>query len=415
MQKYIIQGGKALFGETEIEPSKNAILPILASTILIDGTVHIQKCPKYSDVNNMLEILKRLGANIVPANQGVNINCTYNCTIVPKELSKLMRSSIMLLGPMLAKFKKAEVVYPGGCNIGSRPIDIHLKGLKELGVDIMESNGVIYCNGDDMHPAIINLSFPSVGATENLIMASVFLKGTTVLSNIAIEPEVMDLVNFLNLCGAKIKITGTVAEIQGAEHLNSISYNVISDRIVLGTLMIATAITKGKVTFTNCQPINIAKLSNFLEKSGCKITTTSDKLTIDATNNKFNSIGFIETQVFPGFATDLQAQTLTYATVLKGTSIFLENIFESRYKHVAELNKMGANVILKDRWAVVEGVKNLQGAEVDASDLRGGAALVIAGLSCLGTTVVNNVEHIDRGYYKLENTLQKLGANIKRT
>lgn len=414
MQKFIIQGGTPLVGELEIEPSKNAILPILASTILLDGTVNIKKCPKYTDVLNMLEILKRMGAKVVPVNQGVNINCTYNSTIVPKELSKLMRSSIMLLGPILAKFKTAEVVYPGGCNIGSRPIDIHLKGLKELGVEIIESNGVIYCNGENMHPATLNLSFPSVGATENLIMASVFLKGTTIISNIAIEPEVMDLINFLNQSGAKIKVTGTVAEIEGVENLKTDSYNVISDRIVLGTLMLATAITRGKATFINAQPINVAKLTNILKKSGCKIDATNDKITIDATKNKFLSIGFVETQVYPGFATDLQAQTLTYATILNGTSVFLENIFESRYKHVAELNKMGANILIKDRWAVIEGVKKLQGAEVDATDLRGGAALVLAGLSCCGTTIVNNVEHIDRGYYKFEEMLSSLGANIKR-
>ena len=205
-----------------------------------------------------------------------------------------------------------------------------------------------------------------------------------------------------------------MAEIKGVKELKSVKYNVITDRIVLGTLMLATAITSGKVTFFDAQPQNVSNLLNILEKSGCIIRVFSDKIELDALNNNFSSIGFVETEVFPGFATDLQAQTLTYSTVLNGTSVFLENIFESRYKHVSELKKMGANIILKDRWAVVEGVKNLFGAEVDAQDLRGGAALVIAGLKAEGKTIINNIEHIDRGYYKLEETLSKLGANIKR-
>ena len=414
MEKFEIISGNALMGEVEIEPSKNATLPILAGTILNSGIVHIEKCPKFLDVENMLKILKDLGAKIINIDNGISINCCYFKTVVDKNLSKLMRSSIMLLGPLLAKFKKAEVVYPGGCNIGSRPIDIHLTGLKELGVKIKEKNGVIICDGSEMKSANVTLSFPSVGASENLIMASVFLKGKTVISNIAIEPEVIDLVNFLNKCGAKIKVTGRNAEITGVKELKSVKYNVITDRIILGTLMIATAITSGKVTFKNVQPKNVANLVNILKKSGCKIDEFSDKIELDATNNPFNNIGFIQTQVFPGFATDLQAQTLTYSTILKGTSVFLENIFESRFKYISELLKMGAKVFVKDRWAVVEGVSCLQGAEVDAMDLRGGAALVIAGLVAKGKTIVNNVEFIDRGYYKLEETLLKLGANIKR-
>lgn len=413
--KLVVFGGNKLNGRVRVQTSKNAILPILASTIMCDGIVEIADCPKFSDVETMLEILSILGAKIERIGNSVKIECSYSGYRVPKEQSKKMRSSIFLLGSLLSKFRKAEVTYPGGCEIGARPIDIHLAGLNSQKVKINEKNGMIYCDGREMKSGNIVLRFPSVGATENLIMSSVFLPGKTTLVNTAKEPEIEDLVNFLNLCGAKISgVENGIIEIVGVEKLSGISYNVMSDRIIAGTIMLATAITGGRVELENCNLKHNLMLSNVLNKSGCKVCEENDIILVDATGNVKKDLGFIQTGVYPMFPTDLQAPALVFSCVCDGTTVFLESIFENRFKHTSELVKMGADVMVQDRLAVVNGVPKLFGADVEASDLRGGAALVLAGLVAEGYTTISNVFHIDRGYEKIEDIFNSLGAHIER-
>ena len=415
MEKFYICGGKKLNGELEISTSKNAVLPILAGCILCDGVITIHKFPKYEDTKNMLEILEHLGAIYTFIEDSVVIDCTnINGSTIPIELANKIRSSIFSLGSILSRQKKAKVAYPGGCNIGARPIDLHIKGLKCLGVKIIERHGYIYCNGENMKAGTISLDFPSVGATENIMLASVYLKGKTKIINCAKEPEIVDLANFLNKMGAKISGAGTSTIIvEGVKTLKSTEYTPIGDRIIAGTYVIATCMCGGKVTFHNVNTEHIYSLLNKLENSACKVHSYSDKISISAIG-KPNCISKIETRPFPGFPTDLQPQIIAMLSVAKGTSIVVENLFESRFRHISELKKLGADIITKENTAIIKGVNKLYGAEVNAFDLRGGAGAVLAGLISEGYTTVNNIHHIDRGYYEMEKDLQKLGAEIER-
>ncbi len=415
MDKFFICGANKLLGEVDIMSSKNAVLPILAGCILCKGKVVIHKFPKFEDTKNMLKILEHLGANYKYENDSVVIDCSSFCVHdIPTNLGSKLRSSIFSLGSILSRFKKAKVAYPGGCNIGARPIDLHLKGLRSLGVKIIEKHGYIYCNGENMKSGVITLDFPSVGATENLILASVFLKGTTYIINSAKEPEIVDLANFLNTLGARVTGAGTsVIQIDGVEQLRGGEYTPIGDRIIAGTYIIATCMCGGSVQLNNIDPKNLVSLISKVKNSSCKIHTNRDKIQVIA-NGKPKSIAKVETRPFPGFPTDLQPQIVAMLSVAKGTSVVVENLFESRFRHTMELKKLGADIITKDNTAIIKGVAKLYGAEVDAFDLRGGAGLVLAGLVSEGYTTVNNVEHIDRGYFEMEKDLQKLGANIER-
>ncbi len=415
MDSFYINGGNKLFGELEIGTSKNAVLPILAGCILCDKKVILHKFPKYQDTLNMLKILQSIGASCELIDDVAIIDCqSINKCRIETELASKLRSSIFTLGAMLSRFKKAQIAYPGGCAIGARPIDLHIKGLQGLGVKIVDKHGFLYCDGSNMKSGVINLDFPSVGATENLIMTSVFLKGKTKIINCAREPEIVDLVNFLNCLGAKISGAGTsVIEIDGVKNLNGGEYTPISDRIIAGTYIIATCMCGGKITLKNVCVDNISSLLSKLKNNCCKMSIKGAKISLSV-DRLPKAISKIETQVFPGFPTDLQPQIVSMLSVARGTSVVVENLFESRFKYVSELKKLGADIIVNGNTAVIKGIPNLYGAQVQSFDLRGGAAMVLAGIVAKGYTIVRDVNHIDRGYFCIEDDLKKLGVDIER-
>ena len=413
--KYQIFGGRRLEGKIEVATSKNATLPILAGSILADKMVVLKKLPNFTDVKKMLKILEHLGCKINKVDEFTIINTEgVNNFFVPNSLTSEIRSSIFLLGPMLAKLKKAKISFPGGCNIGNRPIDLHLKGLKALNVKIVERHGYIECDGSDMIGNDIHLDFPSVGATENLMMAALSAKGTTKIYNSAREPEIVDLQNFLNKMGAKIKCAGhnvITIENSNLKKFKTIEYTPISDRIIAGTYLLAGAITGGNIEICNIKAENLHSLYSKLKNSACNLSIKNDKINLKV-NSRFNGFD-VQTLPYPGFPTDLQPQLVSLLTVSKGTSIVTENLFETRFKHIPELIKMGADITVKEKSAIINGVDSLSGAEVSATDLRAGAGLVLAGLNANGYTIVDNIEHINRGYENLAEELNSLNANIK--
>ena len=415
MSKYIINGGYKIDGGIEVECAKNAYLPILAGTILCEDEVILKSCPNFVDVKNMCKILEKLNMKVTFQSGAVIINGeNANANFVPVDIAKLLRSSIFTMGAMLGRFKKARVAYPGGCDIGLRPINFHLKGLKDIGVKITESHGIINCDASNMCGGVVHLDFPSVGATENIMLCAVLGKQIVTIMNAAREPEILDLANFLNSMGAKITGAGTsTIEIEGVEKLHGTEYKPIGDRIIAGTYLLAGAITGGQIEVKGCNTQYFASLIDKLHNSGCILRVKSDKIYLKSPKT-LKSVGFVQTMVYPGFPTDLQSQILTLQTVSKGCCVIQENLFESRFKFVPELIKMGANVRVKERTAVVEGVPYLSGAEVYAKDLRGGASLVLAGLNAHGYTTVNDIYHIERGYNNLDLALNSLGACVKR-
>lgn len=415
MEKLLINGGNKLFGELEIGSAKNSYLALLAASILVDGKVSLHRYPNYTDTENMCEILKHIGAKIEKEDRTIVIDSSSLKTFsIPNKLTSLVRSSIFTLGAIIGRFKEAKIAYPGGCEIGARPIDIHIAGLRKLGVVVEEKHGYIYCDGRNMHSDNIILDFPSVGATENLIMASVLTKGETTIYNAAKEPEIVDLQNFLNKLGAKVSGAGTECiKINGVQKLFSGEFTPISDRIIAGTYMIAACICGGDVTLKHVNPLHMQSFISKLNNSACKIETGYDKIRVTS-NGQPISLKKVETAVYPGIPTDLQAQIMALECISNGSCMIVENLFESRFKHVPELLKMGADIFLKDRVAIVRGVKNLFGAEVYGMDLRGTSALILAGLKANGYTKVNNVFHVDRGYENIEDNLASLGADIKR-
>lgn len=415
MENFLIKGGRQLFGKVEVERAKNAVLPIIAATILTDEEIVLRQIPNITDVEKMLEILKLMGAKVCFEDSNIIVSTQNLKTLeIPSELAKDIRSSIFMLGPLLAKYKKARVVYPGGCDIGSRPIDLHLSGLKDLGVDISEDFGFIDCDASNMRSGVVHLDFASVGATENIMMSAVFLKGKTTILNSAKEPEIVDLANFINAMGGKISGAGTSSiEIEGVSQLHGCEYTPIGDRIIAGTYLIAAAMTRGKVTLNNINYEHIYALVSKLKNAGCKLEFTDSSITIE-NNRRPIACSSIDTQPYPGFPTDLQAQILAMQTISDGISVITENMFETRFKHVSELLKMGAKVTTKDRMAIVRGVNRLHGAEVVAHDLRGGAGLILAGLVAEGETRVLQPHFVDRGYEKIEEKLSLLNADIVR-
>ena len=412
MSKFIIQGGKRLEGEVKISGSKNAALPIIAATILIHGKTTLYNVPNIQDVQTMFEIIKDIGGKVTRKNNKVIVDTTkIHIYEIPEELMRKMRSSVILAGAIIGKYHKANFSYPGGCEIGARPIDLHLKGFEKLGISIKEEYGEIICNAEKIEGTQIHLDFPSVGATENIILAACLAEGTTVLTNAAKEPEIEDMVKFLNKAGAKINGAGTDRiEISGVKKLSEISYNIMPDRIEAGTYLVAGAITGGDIKITNANPEHIEPVLNKLEEANCTIEIGKNYVHIKAPK-RLKAVD-IKTMPYPGFPTDMQSIFGALLSTAKGTSIITENIFENRYKYVQELNRMGAKIKVESRTAVIKGTKRIQGANVVASDLRGGAALIIEALAAKGITQVDNVHYILRGYEKIEEKLRILGAKI---
>ena len=412
MSKFIIQGGKKLEGEIKVSGSKNAALPIIAATVLNAGTTTLYNVPDIQDVNTMFEILKKIGATIKRKNNKIIINTSKIHTYeIPDDLMRQMRSSVILAGALIGKYHKARFSCPGGCDIGSRPIDLHLKGFEKLGVEIKEEYGEIYCDAEKIIGTQIHLDFPSVGATENIILASCLGEGTTIITNAAREPEIEDMIKYLNKMGAKISGAGTdKVEIIGVKRLAEVSYNIMPDRIEAGTYLVAGAITSGDIRLIDVNSSHIEPILNKLDEANCKLNICKNEIEIIAPK-RVKAVD-IKTMPYPGFPTDMQSIFGALLVTAKGTSVITENIFESRYKYAQELIRMGAKISVEGRTAIIKGTKKIQGANVVATDLRGGASLVIAGLYAKGVTQVDNIHYILRGYEKIDEKLKKLGAKI---
>lgn len=416
MDKFIVKGGNKLDGEVTLHGAKNSVLPILAATIIAKGKNVIHNCPDLSDVSVACEILEYLGAKVTKENDTLTVDTTVidKCDI-PEEMMREMRSSIIFLAPVSARMKKACLCTPGGCDIGSRPIDLHLYGLKMLGMKLQTVDNCISCSCDNkIYANNIVLPFPSVGATENIMIAATTAIGTTTIVNPAKEPEIQDLADFLNSCGAKIYGVGSkTITIEGVKELSSCEHTVIPDRILAATLMCCGAVTNSEIVINNIINSHITPIISAFCDAGCKIYLDKNSLKLSS-KKRLRCFDTIKTMPYPDFPTDCQAPLMAVATVSKGLSVFEENIFENRFKHIDELRKMGAKIKVSDKTAFVQGVKELHGEKVTATDLRGGAALVIASLRANGITEIDDVKHIDRGYEKMEKMLGSLGADIKR-
>lgn len=417
MDKIIVNGGRKLNGEITVQGAKNSVLPILVATLLVDGVSVIHNCPLLSDVDATIKILQYLGCTVNRENHTVIVDSTNVFRDdVPDNLMREMRSSIVFLGGILGRMGRAKLSTPGGCEIGLRPIDLHLSAMEQFGATVTTEDGFIICSsgGNGLQGTRITLSFPSVGATENIILAATCATGTTIISNAAREPEISDLADFLNRCGAKIRGAGdSTVVIEGVEKLTPAEHTVIPDRIVASTYLIATAMTGGKIQINSIVPSHIAPIIQPLRESGCKIEVNKKQVILESPKI-LKRIRMIRTMPHPGFPTDVQAQIMALTTVADGTSVIVENIFESRFKHIGELLRFGAKIHVEGRMAVIEGVNHLNGANVRATDLRGGSAMILAGLQARGITEITEIHHIDRGYEAPEKTLSELGADIKR-
>ena len=415
MDKYVIDGGRKLYGTVALQSAKNSVLPLLAASILTEKRVVIRETPEITDVKCMAQILRELGADVrFSGGNAIIESANACCHEISSVLTGELRSSVFMLGSLLTRFHRALIAYPGGCDIGLRHIDLHLNALKQLGVSISERDGCIFCACEKLRGAEILLDFPSVGATENILLAAVKAEGRTVLAGAAKEPEIVDLQNFLNAMGAKIAGAGTdVIEIEGVKELGGVTYRPMKDRIEAGTFLIACAACGGEVETSGLKGENLRLLLHKLRENGCKIHTKNDKIKIES-RGRLRCNRRIETMPFPGFPTDLQAQATALNAGAEGGALIVENLFETRFKYVPELQKMGADIEVKGRHAFVRGVERLHGASVVAGDLRGGAALVIAALGAEGRTEVLDLSHIDRGYADFRGKLKRLGAEIRR-
>ena len=412
MASIIIKGGNKLNGEVKISGSKNASLPIIAASILSGKKTTLFNVPDIHDTQVTLKILRYLGCKVYKNHDRIEINSKYIDKMeVPESLMREMRSTVILAGALLGRFREVTFSYPGGCDIGARPIDLHLKSFKKLGINIAEEYGFIRCSCDKIVGADIDLDFPSVGATENIILASVFAQGKTSITNAAREPEIVDLVNILNKMGARISGEGTnVIEIEGVTKLHEVKYRVMPDRIEAGTFLCAGAMAGGKIKITNARTEQLIPIISKLEEAGCQIEKDNSSVALQAPK-RLKAIE-IKTMPYPGFPTDMQSIFGSMLSFAKGTSIITENIFENRFKYLQELKRMGAKSKQEGNVAIITGVKMLTGAKVKSTDLRGGAAMVLAGLKARGITEVTNIEYILRGYEGLETKLRKLGADI---
>ena len=416
MDKIIVTGGNTIHGEVTISGAKNAVLPIIDGTLLAEDITVLHDVPKLSDVATIKEVLEILGAKVKIDGHTMTVDSrNLNNYNAPYNYIQKMRASVLIMGPLLARLGKAKISMPGGCAIGTRPIDLHLKGLEALGADIQINHGDMNAtaiNGK-LKGARIYLDFPSVGATEHIMMAAATAEGTTIIENAAEEPEIVDLANFLNSMGANIRGAGTnVIKIDGVEHLHGTTYTIIPDRIEAGSYMIAAAITGGDLLVRNVIVDHIKPLIAKLEECGVEISEEAGNLRIIG-KQPLKAVD-IKTMPYPGFPTDMQAQFMALMTVAEGTSVFTETVFENRFMHADELRRMGANIKIDGRSAIVEGVSRLTGCKVKATDLRAGAALIIAALVAEGQTEITELHHIDRGYEDLIKKFQTIGANIVR-
>jgi len=415
LEQFVIEGEKPLYGAVRIHGAKNAALPILAATLLTGGIHEIYDVPRLKDIEVMGRILGALGTRFSRTGARIQVDTsTLRTCHIPDVLMRQMRSSIFLMGPLLSRLGEVSVTRPGGCAIGNRPIDLHLYGLQSLGAHIEEKDGLIRCSARKLTGTTIDFKTPSVGATENVMMAAVKAEGTTVIRNAAREPEIVDLQSFLNRMGADVQGAGTdTIIIRGVEKLHPVSHEIIPDRIVAGTLAVAAAAAGGDVTLTNTIPDHLRYTLELLEKAGVTVIPEGDAIRIKA-GDRLRAVGRIETQPYPGFPTDMQPQMMALLCLAEGTSVITERIFDARLKHVGELSRMGADLTVDGNSVWIRGVPYLTGADVEATDLRAGAALVVAGLTARGITRVGGVQHIDRGYEGLEEILRSLGGRIYR-
>ncbi len=415
MEKLLINGGNPLEGEVRISGAKNSVLPILAASLLCEDNLVIGNVPHLQDVTTTISLLTEMGANLsIDERMNVSVNAaSVKNFYAPYEMVKTMRASILVLGPLLAHFGEAKVSLPGGCAIGSRPVNLHIDGLKAMGASIKVEDGYIFAKAKKLKGARISLPIATVTGTENLMMAAALATGKTIIKNAAKEPEIIDLANCLRLMGANIKGDGTPEiTVEGVKELKGCNYDVLPDRIETATFLVAAAITKGKLTLTHTRPDTIKIIIDKLKKAGADIAIKNDIINIEV-KSQLNSVN-ITTNPYPDFPTDMQAQFIALNSIAKGKSKVTESVFENRFMHVQELVRMGANIDVNGNIATIQGVKSLKGAPVMATDLRASASLILAGLVAEGDTVVDRIYHIDRGYECIEEKLTKLGANIKR-
>jgi len=414
-EKFIITGGKRLEGSVEISGAKNSALSIMAATLLTKDVCVLRNIPHLTDVDTMIAVIRKLGVKVEwKEDNTLYIDSDYfNNYEAPYELVKKMRASILVMGPLLARLNKAKISLPGGCAIGARPVDFHIKGFEILGAQVEVEKGYIKAEVNKLKGGDIYLDFPSLGATENIMMAASLSEGVTKIENAAKDPEVVELGNFLIKMGAKIEGLGTdLIKINGVKKLNGVDYNIIPDRIEAGTYMIAAAITTGDIFIKKIDPLLIKPLIVKLEEAGVKIKQEKDLIEVIGPNS-INAVD-IKTLPYPGFPTDIQPQFMALSCVAKGTSVIIETVFENRFAHIGDLIRMGADIKVEGHSAIIKGVKKLSAAPVMASDLRGGAALILAGLVADGTTELSRIYHLDRGYVNLEKKLTALGADIQR-
>jgi len=410
----VVRGSKPLKGQVRISGSKNSTLPIMAASLLCSGQVVLTGVPDLEDIKVMSQALEVLGAKVKRENDVLIIDgSTVNSVELPEEISRKMRASNLVMGALLSRFHQARVAYPGGCAIGTRPMDLHLKGFQSMGFNIREEYGYMEGSASALGSQEILLDFPSVGATENLIMAATLLPGTTVLRNAAREPEIVDLQNFLNRMGARIRGAGLdTIRIEGVSRLGSVEHAVIPDRIEAGTFMVAAAISRGEVTIENVVLEHIQPIVSKLREIGVEVLTSNSGVKVVG-GGRLRPCD-IKTMPYPGFPTDMQPQIMALLASVRGTSVLVETIFENRFMHVQELRRMGADIKVEGRVAIIKGKNRLEGASVEATDLRAGAALILAGLFAEGETQIFRVDHIDRGYDKIHTKLQSIGADITR-
>lgn len=414
MSKYIIEGGHKLSGEVKVHGAKNSSLPLLAATLLTADISAIENCPQITDLDAAKRILQHLGCEIKQEGNTLIVDTSViTCDDIPDELMREMRSSIVFLGAIVSRLHQCKISFPGGCELGARPIDLHVSSLQQMGLKIEEQHGCLDCFIDGkLKGANIALSFPSVGATENIMIAAALADGETTITNAAREPEIVDLAAYLNKCGARIKGAGeSTIVISGVEKLHGCTHRVIPDRIVAATFMSAAAITRGDIVLIDVNPRDLISVIPIFEEMGCAVTTDSSHIYIRC-DGRPKAVRTIRTMPYPGFPTDSQALLMAVMSVADGTSVFVENIFENRYKHAAELARLGAKIKVEGKVAIVEGIEQLLSAPVRATDLRGGAAVIIGALNAIGKTEVSGLAHISRGYQNLHETLNELGAQI---
>lgn len=413
MGQLLIKGGKRLHGQVDIQGAKNSVLPILAATLLTNDKVELPGCPRLQDVDASVRILRALGCEAEWQGGSLTVDTTgLNNWVISEQLMREMRSSAIFLGAVLARCRQAELSYPGGCELGPRPIDLHLAGLREMGAEIRDAGGIISCRAARLTGKEIVLAFPSVGATENLMLAACGADGTTVISNAAREPEIVDLQNFLNHCGARIQgAGGSTVTVAGGRKLHGCSYRVMPDRIAAATYLSAAAAVGGEVFLNGAAAQHLSTVTAALRQSGCRIET-SDEGVFCACPERLKAIPPVRTAPYPGFPTDAQAVLMAALLRSRGATVFEENIFENRYRHVGELSRMGGEIRVFGRTAVVTGVERLQGASVRCTDLRGGAALCVAALAAEGESRISEIGHIRRGYEDIAGDLRALGADV---